>query len=255
MAAGKWIVVTGAHGGAGASTVAAALSVFAARQGRRVCLIDGHFGGGGLEVVLGVEQVQGLRWSDFIRAQGRIDMDAVMPALLQWQGVSVLSARRTMTQTPKEEAVAAILGSLPGSTTVIVDAPVAWVQHAGLPVGTRTRTVIVTGRSLVGVAGALAVKNRLGNGAGHPEARESAGLVVTSHQHRAMTPGQVAGAVGLDLWADVRNDRSVPLATELGTGPLGGRGGAKKDLGRLAQFLGLGQMGPTAMEPASLGRQ
>src|SRR2546421_294935 len=58
------IGVVGGRGGAGASTLACALAVTAARSGHRTMLIDGDPLGGGLDVLLGGERAGGLRWPD-----------------------------------------------------------------------------------------------------------------------------------------------------------------------------------------------
>ena len=62
--------VIGGRGGAGASTLACALAVTAARDGRRTMLVDGDPLGGGLDVLLGGEQAGGLRWPDFAASRG-----------------------------------------------------------------------------------------------------------------------------------------------------------------------------------------
>ncbi|GGK04292.1 hypothetical protein GCM10011583_40020 [Streptomyces camponoticapitis] len=64
--------VIGGRGGAGASTLACALAVTAARQGLRTMLIDGDPLGGGLDVLLGGERAEGRRWPDFAASKGRV---------------------------------------------------------------------------------------------------------------------------------------------------------------------------------------
>src|SRR5690606_31593583 len=58
----RTVGVIGGRGGAGASTLACALALAAARRGERTMLIDGDPLGGGLEVLLGGERLDGLRW-------------------------------------------------------------------------------------------------------------------------------------------------------------------------------------------------
>ncbi len=64
------VAVLGGRGGAGASTLACALAVTAARAGRRTMLIDGDPLGGGLDVLLGGETARGLRWPDLAARAG-----------------------------------------------------------------------------------------------------------------------------------------------------------------------------------------
>ncbi|MEU6650489.1 septum site-determining protein Ssd [Streptomyces sp. NPDC046900] len=55
--------VIGGRGGAGASTLACALAVTSAREGRHTLLVDADPLGGGLDVLLGGETTAGLRWA------------------------------------------------------------------------------------------------------------------------------------------------------------------------------------------------
>lgn len=64
--------VIGGRGGAGASTLACALAVTAARGGERAMLVDADPLGGGLDVLLGGESAEGLRWPDFAGSRGRV---------------------------------------------------------------------------------------------------------------------------------------------------------------------------------------
>ncbi|MDG4774435.1 septum site-determining protein Ssd [Solwaraspora sp. WMMD792] len=75
------IGVIGGRGGAGASVLAGALSVTAARLGLRSLLVDADPLGGGLDLVLGWEQIDGLRWPALADSDGRIDPSALAGAL------------------------------------------------------------------------------------------------------------------------------------------------------------------------------
>ena len=69
---GAVVAVVGAGGGAGASTFAATLAVAAASRSLRVLLVDGDRSGGGLDVLLGMEDATGIRWPDLVEARGRL---------------------------------------------------------------------------------------------------------------------------------------------------------------------------------------
>lgn len=75
------VCVLGGRGGAGASTLAAALALTGSRNGLRTLLIDGDPLGGGLDLVLGSEDVSGSRWSDFVGTRGRVSGPALRSAL------------------------------------------------------------------------------------------------------------------------------------------------------------------------------
>ncbi|MFE1596896.1 septum site-determining protein Ssd [Nocardia sp. NPDC058705] len=91
------IAVVGAGGGAGASTLAAATALRgAARRVRRdTVLIDGAPLDGGIDLVLGMENVPGLRWPDLVIEDGRVSAAALHNALpAASPGLAVLSCGR-----------------------------------------------------------------------------------------------------------------------------------------------------------------
>ena len=58
------LAVVGGRGGAGASVFAVATAVRAARSGERALLVDCDPLGGGVDLVLGAEDLDGLRWPE-----------------------------------------------------------------------------------------------------------------------------------------------------------------------------------------------
>lgn len=88
--------VVGARGGAGASVLAAALARTAARTGRETVLVDADPLGGGLDLLLGAEDVPGLRWPDLVRARGSLPPRVVPGGLPRVDGVTLVSADRAV---------------------------------------------------------------------------------------------------------------------------------------------------------------
>ncbi|MEV4620949.1 septum site-determining protein Ssd [Asanoa sp. NPDC049573] len=78
---GRVVTVLGGRGGAGASVLAGALAVTAARDGRRTLLVDADPFGGGLDLILGWETLDGLRWPGLTAAEGRLDPPALVRSL------------------------------------------------------------------------------------------------------------------------------------------------------------------------------
>ncbi|NJQ16141.1 septum site-determining protein Ssd [Streptomyces bohaiensis] len=112
------------RGGAGASTLAAALALAAARTGHRTTLVDADPGGGGLDLLLGAERLTGPRWPDFATTRGRMSWAAVADALPRVHGVSLLSWTRAAGRHPTGEAMASVLGAARrGGGAVVVDLP------------------------------------------------------------------------------------------------------------------------------------
>ncbi|MGB3372556.1 MAG: septum site-determining protein Ssd [Rhodococcus sp. (in: high G+C Gram-positive bacteria)] len=91
---GGVISVVGAKGGAGASTLAAALALSAASASVRTLLVDGDYYGGGLDLLLGWEDIPGLRWPGLVVEAGRISGDALHRALPSHGDAAVLSSGR-----------------------------------------------------------------------------------------------------------------------------------------------------------------
>jgi secretion/DNA translocation related CpaE-like protein len=103
--------VLGGRGGSGASTLACALAVTAARSGRRTILIDGDPLGGGIDVLLGGEGSEGLRWPDFARSKGRVGSGALEESLPALHGLRVLSWDRGGEVTIPPQAMQSVLAA------------------------------------------------------------------------------------------------------------------------------------------------
>lgn len=78
---GTTLAVVGGNGGAGASALSTAVAAAEARSGRRALLLDCDPLGGGLDLVLGLEAVEGLRWSGLAVDTGRLGSGALLSAL------------------------------------------------------------------------------------------------------------------------------------------------------------------------------
>ncbi|MGV9288208.1 septum site-determining protein Ssd [Streptomyces sp. NPDC003719] len=116
--------VIGGRGGAGASTLACALAVTSARQGLRSLLVDADPLGGGLDVLLGGETAEGLRWPAFAASRGRVGGGALEESLPELHSLRVLSWDRGDCVTVPAQAVRAVLAAARRrGGTVVVDLP------------------------------------------------------------------------------------------------------------------------------------
>ncbi|RZL79155.1 MAG: hypothetical protein EOP32_20165 [Rhodococcus sp. (in: high G+C Gram-positive bacteria)] len=78
---GTVLAVVGGCGGAGASTLAAATALTAASRPQSTLLVETDAWGSGLDVLLGIEDVPGLRWAGLSIEGGRISSGALRDAL------------------------------------------------------------------------------------------------------------------------------------------------------------------------------
>jgi secretion/DNA translocation related CpaE-like protein len=126
---GTVLAVVGGRGGAGASVLAAAVAVTAVREGARALLVDCDPLGGGLDLVLGAEDLGGLRWPGVGVEGGRVPAAALHAALPSPRigrrdgGLGVLSCDRSA-HGPTPAAVRAVVeaGRRAGDT-VVCDLP------------------------------------------------------------------------------------------------------------------------------------
>jgi Mrp family chromosome partitioning ATPase len=120
------IGVIGGSGGVGASTFAAVVTSVAARA----VLIDLDPVGGGIDVLLGIDDVPGARWSGLRVGGGYLDPAALAAGLPRWRGVAVLAAD----EPPGPGAVAQVASAAAEVGTVVIDLPRAPsdLREAGL---------------------------------------------------------------------------------------------------------------------------
>jgi secretion/DNA translocation related CpaE-like protein len=233
---GKVVVVVGAVGGVGASTLAALLAASMAPGPGTAVLIDGDPSHGGVEVLLGVEGQQGARWSDLGGVRAAIDAGDLAGVLPRWRGVEVLSADRRAAVEPA--AVQAVLDSLVvAREAVVVDVP-AHVLLGRPPaallslIGSNS-VLVVTGQDVLGVCAALMVREAVGP--------SRARLVLRRRRHPRVAPAEAAAVVGLPVAAMLPTDRRMAGAVEAGLGPMaGGWSPLARAVTRLARGLGDG---------------
>jgi secretion/DNA translocation related CpaE-like protein len=118
------VAVVGGSGGAGASVLAVGLAITARRRDLDTLLIDGDPLGGGVDLALGWERMQGLRWPELVDASGRVHPPALVEALPGEGSLAVLSFDRTaLTEVPPQAMAAALDAGRRGRDLVVVDIP------------------------------------------------------------------------------------------------------------------------------------
>jgi secretion/DNA translocation related CpaE-like protein len=225
--------VLGGRGGSGASTLACALAVTAARAGRRTMLVDGDPLGGGLDIALGAERAEGLRWPAFADSRGRVGGAALEESLPAVHGVSILSWDRAEQATVPADAMQCLLGAARRrADAVVVDLP-RQLDAAGAEALVQLDLgLLLVPAELRAVAAAqrLAARLRLGVRDLRAVIRPPNGRGAASAGLPGMDGAQLAGLVGLPLAGELPWETGLPDAAEPG-GPPGAR-----DTGPLARF-------------------
>ncbi|MFB6889733.1 septum site-determining protein Ssd [Kitasatospora sp. NPDC056327] len=165
----RTVAVLGGRGGAGASTLACALAVTAARRGLRTALVDGDPLGGGLDILLGGETAAGLRWPDLAGSRGRVsgtELARALPALKRLGTLSCLSWDRGDTLAVPPEAMRSVLAAARRrGGLVVVDVPRRLDPAAGQALEQADTALLVVPAELRAVAAAdrvaAAVRMRL----------------------------------------------------------------------------------------------
>lgn len=217
---GRCIAVMGACGGAGASVFAATLAFTAARGGKtaaaeEVFLVDCDPWGAGLDVLLGIENDSGLRWSDLAAPSGRLPVDALrrsLPGVAVGQGrVAVLCQGRPVTGEVSADVLSVVLdaGQRAGTTTV-VDLPRSPSPAADRVLEQADLTVLITPADVRGCWAADRVCGRI------REFGTRAGVVVRGPSPGGLGAGELADVLGLPLLARMRPDPSLPADLEQG---------------------------------------
>lgn len=114
------ITVCSATGGVGTSVLSALVALELAGRGLRVGLMDESPECGGLDILLGLEEDDGLRWQDVEAPMGTLDGQAFCSELLTWEGIQVLSAAPWSGSTPDPWEVSAAYRALAEFEDVLV---------------------------------------------------------------------------------------------------------------------------------------
>lgn len=225
--------VVGGCGGAGASTLAAGLSLTGARRELSSLLIDLDVLGGGLDAVLGAESVSGLRWPDLAGSHGRLASSVVREQLPTVHGISLLSwDRGSLADVGAVAARAVLAAGTRSHELLVVDLPRRFDPAAEQALAMVTTVLVVVpavGRSLAAAArtaqsvAPLAVDVR----------------VVVRHRSRStLDAEQVAATLGLPLAAGMAAEPRLGERLDAGVPPcFTGRGPLAKACDQLLDRL------------------
>lgn len=114
------VPVLGASGGYGASTFALNLARTFHAWCYRVCILDADFAKGGLDVLAGCEESEGLRWHNVKAPLGRIDAKDVGKDFIQWEKIPLLAYHAWEAASPRWWEMKAMLDALALQHDVII---------------------------------------------------------------------------------------------------------------------------------------
>ncbi|MEU7674506.1 septum site-determining protein Ssd [Micromonospora taraxaci] len=208
------VAVFGGRGGAGASVLAGGLAVTAARARLRTLLVDADPLGGGLDLVLGWEQLEGLRWPSLTGADGRVDAPALVQALPSRGDLVVLSwDRGEMLALPAAAMAATVDAARRGRDFVVVDLPRQLDDAAVVALQSTDQAFVVVPAELRATAAAARV---VAAAAPHCAALS---VVVRGPAPGRLRAAEVARALGLPLAGTLRPEPGLCRGLERGEAP------------------------------------
>jgi secretion/DNA translocation related CpaE-like protein len=211
---GRVVAVLGGRGGAGASVLAGGLAVTAARRGLRTLLVDADPLGGGVDLVLGWESLDGLRWPALSQASGEVPAPALVEALPGHSELVILSWDRGEPMTvPPEAMLAALDAGRRGRDLTIVDLPRRLDESAMLALRAADQVYLVVPAELRACAAAARVAAVAGP---HCAALS---VVVRQPGPAGLAVKEVMAALRLPYAGTIRSEPRLRTAWERGEPP------------------------------------
>jgi len=226
---GLTLGVVGGSGGVGATTLACALGQAASATGAAV-VVDMDPLGPGIDRVLGMEELPGVRWPDLAATTGRLGSRSLREALPRRGDLGVLSFARGSGRhetVPEPTVVREVLSAAArGHQTVVLDLPRG---SGGAELVSRCDEVlVVVSPSIGGVASAVRLVDSLldrWRTAGQRGLSGESGHVALVVRGAGAGPDVVSRAIGLPVRAVMGDQRGLAEAIDLGLGPLRSRRG------------------------------
>ena len=214
---GRVLAVVGGCGGAGASVLATAVAVTAARRGERSLLVDCDPLGGGLDLAVGAERTGGARWSGLDVSGGRVAASALHEALPQHRigsgSMTVLACDRdgpSSGLTPQAMHAVIAAGRRAGET-VVCDLPRGLSESAVAGLRQADLTLVVVPAEVRACAAAARLVAAIRDSSAGPLR-----LVVRGPAASGLRMADVGRAVGIDVLAAVRAQPGLSTALDRG---------------------------------------
>ncbi|RJQ88522.1 septum site-determining protein Ssd [Amycolatopsis panacis] len=213
---GPVVALVGGRGGAGASVLATAVAVEADRGGPAL-LVDCDPLGGGLDLPLGLEHAEGLRWPE-VRLTGRVSVPALVASLPSRGTLPVLSCGRSGTGPSVSALSAVVAAGRRAGRTVVCDLPRHLDEGALGVAAAADLVVLVVPVEFRACMAAKQVLHRLGSHA------DRLAIVASGHSIDGAPPSRTAELLGPPLLATLPPERRVAATLETGEFELPAKG-------------------------------
>ncbi|MEU4238874.1 septum site-determining protein Ssd [Actinoplanes sp. NPDC026619] len=211
---GRILAVIGGSGGAGASILAGGLAITSVSSGHRTLLVDADPLGGGLDLLLGWERIDGLRWPALTGAGGRVDPPSLLRALPHRGDLVLLSFARDESPVVPGEAMAATLDAgRRGRDVIITDLPRQLDDASVLALQSADRAVLIVPAELRATAGAARIAQTI------RFHRDELSVVVRGPAPGRLKARDIAAALHLPLAGSLRPEPAMCQAMERGAPP------------------------------------
>ncbi len=205
--------VIGARGGAGASTLASALALTAARLGTPALLVDADATSGGLDLVVGCEDFPGLRWAEVASTSGRVGSSALRNALPAVDGLPVLSWGRGVQVCLDAATMRSIVAAAQrGSRLVVIDLPRRLDDSAAEAAASCDVAVLICPADVGGIASGARMTSTF------RDLVSDLRIVVRRARRCAVAPESVGEALQLPVLGSVPAKASVARLADAGLG-------------------------------------
>lgn len=207
------VSVMGGSGGAGATTVAASLVLAGARSGLDSLLLDADPLGGGIDLVLGHEGVEGMRWRDLDRTDGRVSGDSLRQVLPSKAGVDTLSWDRGEPVDVHPSSVQSVLAAASRTyDLVVVDLPRRFEPVTEDVLGRSVLTVLIVPEDIHALSASARVLDRLHRHTGNI-------ALLTRARPGGIGSAIVGETLGLPVLGRLRHERRLHTTLDDGDGP------------------------------------
>lgn len=236
---GCLISIVGGTGGAGTSTIAAGLALAAGRRGVKSLLLDTDPLGGGLDLLMGIEQVPGVRWDGVTAKDGPMTARALRDVLPHADGVWTLSFGRE----PAEPAPMAnlIAAGQRGFQLVVADVARHCDPWAADVLARSVLTVVVVPEDVRAVSATRGVLHRLHD-------RTSSVVAIASQRRPGLGRYTIAEALGVPVVGRLRFDPRLRASVDHGAGP-GDSGALRRAVAPVLELVGLTGRDARPVEP------